>query len=1360
MITRFFKNAVYAAAIAALVAGGFLACQMDEISGVRAPTKRGNEEPPPPKAPPYLETLSVSNDLVLEPLFSPNVQFYTVILPNPPPLSVTLTATAAAGLTVEYKTSQTFTPNALVPAQVVVTNADGTSTNYVIVFNDDNVILSPARLSDIRLSQGEIVGFNPEIPDYLVTVPYGTPEIVVIPTGEDEGSLFTFNPGVTIYPVAGEQTSVVIGVVSPNHTMGYYTVDVVVADSEASRLANVSLSAGSLTPAFNADTDFNYEINITGTVNLLVVDAIRINNDTDTVSFFGPPPGNTVLAEDSATASFDTVDGSLNNRQFRITVHQGLGYIPTDYTFTIRTNELPPAQLNSISFAPAPVTLRQGSPDNLSGTGFASAVTTYTLVFTHDTDATMTAEGLDGASAQCGVQDASEITVDYNPLQASQLLNGANSPVRNFVTITAHKASHIDTTYTVYFKKDPLPPATLDNLEVFGGTLVQTASTTPVTATEIQQDDDFDAQHKKYYTLNVPANMQAVIVEGTPKAGTFLGVTYSPKNFANNLVFGTPQTISVQVSDGNLDYATTTYELTVHVLEAQIPRLTNLVINGGAPVDVTDANILVYDYSIPYTSYQDGGKPTVAWTPNACVTEIKYSFDYGSSWILDSDNNGFVPADDLNDDSIINYSATKPLLIKLRAADGTEAVYTIIITQEGNPNANLTDLSVYTHVTNTSPVVTLEQRPGGSGFAPAVYTYDAKAPFGTATVYVAPAADAGSTLTYSIDGAEFQDYTSGRIEVAGLTISDVRILNIRVQAQGGGAPNTYTLYLKQFALNEALLTGVQINGGTLNPNFSATGLDYTLTLPSTFTAGVIFSQLSVSAGARLESAATAPGAAPNFTPVGSDGLNLDGQTVSVSSATDDLPKTVRFRVTAQNEVNTNVYSFYITKTASNEAYITCLQASHDSQFNFTQSTNEYTIPVTNNMSIIITPQEISANATMSYTLITNNVMIDQGTITANTGIPTGEILINQTTIIIITVVSEDGTITNPYTFSITRQGNTAAQLTQVNSITPGTLSSSFSQNTNNYTVTVPLDGTGTTLSSMKVSAGASISAQVEGQAAPVAGLQVTQQGDVTGSIVVSGIDTNVSLLVTITVTSESGTATSVYTFYVTRQAPSTQTDEVTFEVSAKLIGFPNYEPMSNNLSALNNPIQPAYQYDAVQITPAFRGETFSTLWFKSDGDNFVQTEGNTPVAVTSLAVLQPRIVIFQVRSQAGTVGQTYTFTITRQPNTEAVLYLPLVSSGSIGDYYFSQGNAATINSVSESSITISFNVSDGAVLHYLNSGSGILTAPATGTAAGGGMYSTTLTVYLPNTTTVLSLMVQPQDITVLPALYTLTIIRQ
>ncbi|MDR2490915.1 MAG: cadherin-like beta sandwich domain-containing protein, partial [Spirochaetaceae bacterium] len=1098
MKAPFVKSMMYAVVIAFLAAGGFLACQMDEVAAIHPPTKRGGDNSITQPIP-YLDSLAVDGELDLSPLFSPTVLTYEVDLPKPPPLSVTITAAAADGFVITYKPSQSFTPSPLSPAQIVVTNAAGKSTFYIIVFNADEEPRPPARLSDIKLSQGQIDGFDPDIDAYEVEVPYGTGEVVVVPEGAQEGSLFTFNPAVTVTPLAGQTTRVTIGVVAPNYSLGTYTVDITAGPSTVSQLLDVTLSAGNLEPDF-APGVLSYDINITETVNLLVVDAVRISAVNDTVSFAQYPSG-ALIAEESATASFDSVLlGGLNDKQFTITVHQGLGFTPTTYTFKIVTNELPPARLSALSFTGG--TLWQGQPDNLGIEGFSPDSTTYTLTFTDGTNAAMTAEGQDGAAALYHVtgseQEGHSITVNYNPLRASQMIEGSAAAVRHFVTIAAHKDEHIDTTYTVFFKKTPLPQAALQSLSVYGGTLLKSDAVTPVTDADVRDTGDFVGGTKQY-TINTMANTQAVIVEGTPPENS-LNVAYTPKNFTNNIQYGQSQEISVTVSDGDLDYASSTYILTLNVLEEQIPRLTALSINVET-ITLADS-ILVYAHSIQHEDYPAGGKPPVAWSVNGCVSTVSYSFDSGSSWHDDADKNGFAPTTDF----MVNYSETKPLLVKLHAEDGAEAVYTIILTQTGSPDANLTNLKIYNTESGGSALNNIiKQRTNpGLGFASDVYAYDVRVPYGTTTVYVEPDAAAGSAITYSIDGAPYAPY-GGRIPVTGYTIFDVQTLNIRVQAQGGGAPNIYTLYIKEHASNAALLTDVTIAGDLISePPFTEGTLHYEVALPYDFTGDVIFSNLAISNGAALYSAITAPGAPPVFTLLGAS-EDISDLTIPVSGVTGDTPKILNVKVTAQNTVTSNVYSFYITKAKNNQALITNLAGQGFTFTNgpFTSGTNNYNgTAAASGGEVSIEDVESSPNAVMQYTVLTDNVVtVPQDRLISGESISFGTINVNQTKIAIITVVSEDGSQTNSYTFSITNPGSLAAQLLTM-SIAGGTLSPGFTPATHNYTVTVPLAENSATIRELSISAGASLSAQIEGQ--PVADITVRSDGAISDNIVVSG----------------------------------------------------------------------------------------------------------------------------------------------------------------------------------------------------------------------------------------------------------------
>ena len=125
-------------------------------------------------------------------------------------------------------------------------------------------------------------------------------------------------------------------------------------------------------------------------------------------------------------------------------------------------------------------------------------------------------------------------------------------------------------------------------------------------------------------------------------------------------------------------------------------------------------------------------------------------------------------------------------MIKLRAIDGAEAVYTLIVTQEGNPDSNLANIHVYDAAAAGDSVPIKQRISQDTGFAPAVYAYDVKMPNGTTTAYVEPTGPANSIITYSIVGGDTGTYSSGCIAVPNVSPDDSQVLNIDVQPQGGG----------------------------------------------------------------------------------------------------------------------------------------------------------------------------------------------------------------------------------------------------------------------------------------------------------------------------------------------------------------------------------------------------------------------------------------------------------------------------------------------------------------------------------------------------------------------------------------------
>jgi hypothetical protein len=296
-------------------------------------------------SPADLSTMEVSAG-PLDPSFNPTVSSYDVLTPNGT-ISTTLTATvanASAKLAVNNQpavSGQPFGPISLDvgtnPVTVLV-DAPGATKSYTVVVTRGG----PADLFDLELSAGPLSPeFDPGITGYSVSAPSTTTQTTVTATLSDERATFKINgqaatSGQPSNPInlATGTTTITIVVTAVNATTKTYTVSVNRAGPGNANLSALQLSAGPLSPAFNANT-VNYSVTTaSSTATTTVTATVQVASSTLTINGnpaisgvpFGPitlnPSGTTtqitiaVRAQDGVTVKTYTVTvarGSSSN---------------------------------------------------------------------------------------------------------------------------------------------------------------------------------------------------------------------------------------------------------------------------------------------------------------------------------------------------------------------------------------------------------------------------------------------------------------------------------------------------------------------------------------------------------------------------------------------------------------------------------------------------------------------------------------------------------------------------------------------------------------------------------------------------------------------------------------------------------------------------------------------------------------------------------------------------------------------------------------------------------------------------------------------------------------------------------------
>lgn len=321
----------------------------------------GGDTPAAGPSPADLSAMEVSAG-PLDPTFNPGVSSYDVLTPNGTD-STTLTAVAAntsAKVAVNNQpavSGQPFGPISLdvgINPVTVLVDAPGATKSYTILVTRGG----PADLFDLELSAGPLSpDFDPASTGYSVSVPSNTTQTTVTATLSDEratlkinGQAATSGQPSTPITLATGTTMVTIIVTAVNATTKTYTVAVNRAGPGNANLSALQLSAGLLSPAFNANT-VNYSVttanssaSTTVTATVQVASSTLMINGSPAMSGvpFGPIPLNPSGTTTIVTIAVRAQDG-VTVKTYTVTVARGTSSNANLSNLVVSAGSLKPA---------------------------------------------------------------------------------------------------------------------------------------------------------------------------------------------------------------------------------------------------------------------------------------------------------------------------------------------------------------------------------------------------------------------------------------------------------------------------------------------------------------------------------------------------------------------------------------------------------------------------------------------------------------------------------------------------------------------------------------------------------------------------------------------------------------------------------------------------------------------------------------------------------------------------------------------------------------------------------------------------------------------------------------------------------
>jgi hypothetical protein len=305
------------------------------------------------------------------------------------------------------------------------------------------------------------------------------------------------------------------------------------------------------------------------------------------------------------------------------------------------------------------------------------------------------------------------------------------------------------------------------------------------------------------------------------------------------------------------------------------------------------------------------------------------------------------------------------------------------------------------------------------------------------TLSTATSFDYGTSISYgtNIPGSPASvtgtANTSVTATLAGLTQGVTYHYRINGANSNGTTHGADQTFVTVNSNNNPYLSNLALSSGTLSPAFSSTVNSYTANLPYT-TATLAFTPTTAVAGATV---------------------TVNGVAVTSGAASSPIPlavgsNTIVTIVKALDGVTTYAYTVIITRAAaSTNANLSNLSASAGALVpTFASSTTGYTISVPYaTSSSTFTPTVADTTATV----LVNGMTVASGSASAGVPLAVGANTINAV------VTAQDGVTTKTYTISVTRAApSTNANLSNL-AASAGALVPTFSSGTTSYTINVP-----------------------------------------------------------------------------------------------------------------------------------------------------------------------------------------------------------------------------------------------------------------------------------------------------------------
>jgi gliding motility-associated-like protein len=1050
--------------------------------------------------------------------------------------------------------------------------------------------------------------------------------------------------------------------------------------SSNANIATLSVSSGTLSPTFDAATT-TYTLALANSVSSITITPAAV------VGASNIKVNGTTVASGSATAAISLATGS---NTITIVVTGTDGTSTNTYTITATRAVSANADLSNLAISSGTLTPAFGAATTSYTASVANSVSSITITPTV-------------ADANSSIMVNGTTVVSGNASGSIALAVGDNTIT---TAITAQNGTTIKN-YTVTVTRAPSANANLSALTISNGTLspVFAASTngytasvanniTSLTVTPTLADATASitvngtvvasGSASSGISLNVGSNSISVAVtaqDGTTVNTYTLSVTRAGSNNANlsNITLSSG-TLTPTFASGTLTYgASVANNITLVTLtpttsdaNATVTVNGNAVTSGSASGSVSlgvgsntittivtaqdGSTVLTYSVTVTRAASNDAGLSALALSsgtlsPAFATATASYTASVANSVTsltvtpTTSQANAITT---VNGTTVTSGNASAAIALNvgsniittiITAQDGsTQKTYTVTVTRAGSPNADLANLDI-----------------DNGTLTP---TFNA-----ATTSYVTGVTNTVSSVTITPTVAE----PNATVKVNGTTVASGSGISINVNSGTNtittvvtaqdGTTKTYAISaIKSSLSNNADLSSIVLNNGTLSPTFSAGTNSYTASVGNAVTSITLKPTVA-------DATAT---------------IKVNGTTVASGNTSGSInlavgTNTITTVVTAQDNITQNTYTVTVTRAQSSNADLTSLTLSNGTLSPaFVTATTTYTASVSNaTTAITLTPTIADATATVTV----NGNAVTSGSASGSIALSVGANTI--TTV----VTAQDGT-TKTYTITVTRAPSANANLSAL-VLNSGTLSPVFSSATNAYAASVSNATTVITLTPIVADATATIKVNST----------TVSSGSASGSIALS-VGTNT---ITTVVTAQDGTTINTYTVVVTR-AQSSNANLSSITLSNGTLS-PTFAASTNtyNTSVSN-------ATTSITLTPVLADAT-ATVKVNGTTVSSGSASGSITLAVGSNTINTV------VTAQDGTIN-TYTVTVTRAQSSNNNLSNLAISSGTLSPTFTSVTTAYTATT-SANSITLTPTVADATATLTVNG-----TAVTSGTASG------------------------------------------